>query len=177
MIEYRLIRSNRRSLAIEVSRDLEVIVRAPYFVSIKRIEKFLIEREKWIESAKERMKARAENTRELSEDEILALKKEAKEYIPKKLSEFSALMNVAPKSVKITSAKTRFGSCSGKNSICFSYRLMLYPKEAVDYVIVHELAHIKHKNHSKEFYSYIEKYLPDYRERSKLLKVNKLQNV
>ena len=123
------------------------------------------------------MKARVQNVRELSESEINALKEEAKEYIPKRLCEFSAIMNASPKSVKITSAKTRFGSCSGKNSICFSYRLMLYPKEAVDYVIVHELAHIKHKNHSKEFYSYIEKYLPDYKERVKLLKINKLQNM
>lgn len=79
-------------------------------------------------------------------------------------------MNLYPTALKITSAKTRFGSCSGKDSICFSYLLMRYPDEAIDYVVVHELAHIKHKNHSKAFYTLIEKYLPDYKEREKLLK-------
>ena len=72
--------------------------------------------------------------------------------------------------MKITSARKRFGSCSGKNSLCFSYWLMLYPQEAVDYVIVHELAHIVHKNHSAAFYRLIGQYLPDYRERIKMLK-------
>lgn len=83
---------------------------------------------------------------------------------------YSEKMGLYPASVKITSAATRFGSCSGKNSICFSYRLMLYPPEAVDYVVVHELAHIKEKNHSARFYALVERYMPDYREREKLLK-------
>jgi len=176
MIQYRLVRSNRKSLAIEITRDLEVLVRAPYFVSVKRIEKFISQREKWIEGAKERTKKRLENKRELTKEEIDALKTAAIEYIPQKLKEYSEIMKLYPSSVKITSAKTRFGSCSGKNSICFSYRLMLYPKAAVDYVIVHELAHIKHKNHGKQFYALVEKYLPDYRERNKMLKSDILQN-
>ncbi|MEG1614194.1 MAG: M48 family metallopeptidase, partial [Oscillospiraceae bacterium] len=75
-----------------------------------------------------------------------------------------------PTAVKITSAEKRFGSCSGKNSLCFSYRLMQYPQDAIDYVIVHELAHIKHKNHSKNFYELIEQYMPDYKERNAILK-------
>ena len=103
-------------------------------------------------------------------DECKRLKKLAQEYIPPRVAEFSRVMELYPNGVKITSAKTRHGSCSGKNNLCFSYRLMRYPKEAVDYVIVHELAHIKHKNHQKEFYELIEKYMPDYKERQRLLK-------
>lgn len=79
-------------------------------------------------------------------------------------------MGVSPTGIKITSAKKRFGSCSGKNSLCFSFMLMQYPEEAVDYVVVHELAHIRHHNHSRDFYRFIEKYMPDYKEREKLLK-------
>ena len=79
-------------------------------------------------------------------------------------------MGLKPKGVKITSAKKRFGSCSANDSICYSWRLMLYPKEAIDYVVVHELAHIVHKNHGQGFYSLIEKYLPDYKERENLLR-------
>ena len=73
-------------------------------------------------------------------------------------------MNIKPTGVKITSAQKRFGSCNGKNSLCFSYILMLYPDEAVDYVVVHELSHIRHHNHSKDFYKLISSVLPDYKD-------------
>ena len=79
-------------------------------------------------------------------------------------------MGVCPTGMRITGARTRFGSCSGKNSICFSWRLMAYPQEAVDYVVVHELAHILHKNHGPAFYQCIESVLPDWRQRRALLK-------
>jgi predicted metal-dependent hydrolase len=79
-------------------------------------------------------------------------------------------MGLRPAGVKITSAAKRFGSCSAKNSLCFSWRLMRYPEAAIDYVIVHELAHIRHKNHGRDFYTLIGAVLPDYRERKKLLK-------
>ena len=79
-------------------------------------------------------------------------------------------MGLKPTSVKITSAKGRFGSCSAKNGLCFSWRLMAYPERAVRYVVVHELAHIAHHNHSPAFYALVEKYMPDYKERQKLLK-------
>ena len=73
--------------------------------------------------------------------------------------------------ITITSAKTRFGSCTTQKNISFSYRLMLYPELAREYVVVHELAHLIEMNHSKKFYAIIEKYLPDYKERKKLLKM------
>ena len=117
------------------------------------------------------MKARAEKyPSQISEDEAKFLIEKAKKILPDKVAYYSKLMNLYPTALKITAAKTRFGSCSGKDSICFSYLLMRYPDEAIDYVVVHELAHIKHKNHSKAFYALIEKYLPDYKEREKLLK-------
>ena len=79
------------------------------------------------------------------------------------------MMGVTPAGVKITSARTRFGSCSGKNSLCFSWRLMLYPPQAIDYVVVHEMAHIRHHNHSKDFWAFVASVMPDYRERQALL--------
>ena len=83
---------------------------------------------------------------------------------------YSALMGVDFGRISIMSAKTRFGSCSSKGNIAFSYRLMLYPEAAVDYVVVHELAHRKEMNHSKAFYKIVEDILPDYKERRKLLR-------
>ena len=172
MTEYRLVRSNRRSLALEVTPELEVVVRAPLFVTEAQIKRFVESREDWLEKAIERVKARRESYMPLSEQQIDALKKAAKEYIPNRVLEYSEIIGLKPSGIKITSARTRFGSCSGKNSLCFSYLLMQKPLEAVDYVIVHELAHIKHKNHGKRFYALVEKYMPDYRERNRLLKHN-----
>ena len=72
--------------------------------------------------------------------------------------------------VKITTARKRYGSCSGKNSLCFSCFLMLCPEEAIDLVVVHELCHIQVKNHGPDFYALLEQVLPDWRERKKLLR-------
>ncbi len=79
-------------------------------------------------------------------------------------------MGLTPAAVTITGARKRFGSCSASNRICYSWRLMQYPEAAVDYVVVHELAHIVHKDHSRNFYAYVERFLPDWRERRALLK-------
>ena len=108
----------------------------------------------------------------LDEKRVSELRALAAAELPRRVEYYSEKMGLYPTSVKITSAATRFGSCSGKNSICFSYRLMLYPPEAVDYVVVHELAHIKEKNHSARFYALVEMYMPDYRERGKIAQKN-----
>ncbi len=170
MREYKLIRSNRRTLALEIGRDLSLTARAPMKMPISVIEDFIKKQDKWIEKKLAVMKDREVKSAELSDEKISELKAKAKEILPKRVAYFSEIMGLNPAGVKITSAKKRFGSCSGKNSLCFSYQLMLYPQEAVDYVVVHELAHIKHHNHSKQFYGLIEKYLPDYKAREKLLK-------
>lgn len=107
---------------------------------------------------------------DISEKEICGnlaeiYKTEAKEYIPRRVRYFESVMNLYSKGVKITSAETRWGSCSGKNVLCFPWRLMMADSEAIDYVIVHELAHIKEKNHGKYFWKLVELYIPDYRER------------
>ena len=72
--------------------------------------------------------------------------------------------------VRITGARTRFGSCSSQAHICFSWRLMQYPPEAIDYVVVHEMAHLRYMNHGAEFYAFIARYLPDWKTRRALLR-------
>ena len=86
------------------------------------------------------------------------------------MEHYARLMGVQPAGVRITGARTRFGSCSGSNRICFSWRLMDYPEAAVDYVVVHELAHIVHKNHGPQFWALVARYLPDWRARRALLR-------
>lgn len=162
--------SRRRTLAIEITRDGDVLVRAPLGTPPSAIEQIVAKNARWIETRRaqrlEYLKAHPEPTPE----EQQALLAAAKEYIPQRVEYYSALMGLKPAGVTITGARTRFGSCSAKNRLCFSWRLMAYPKEAVDYVIVHELAHIRHKNHGKAFYALIERCLPDYKSRRNLLR-------
>ena len=79
-------------------------------------------------------------------------------------------MGVQPTGITVTAARTRFGSCSGKNRLSFSLYLMAYPETAIEYVVVHELAHIRHHDHSPAFYREVEAYLPDWRARRALLR-------
>ena len=94
----------------------------------------------------------------------------AKRDITNRVIEFAKLMSVNPTSVKITGAKTRWGSCSSKGSLNFSWRLIMADSDVVDYVVVHELAHLREMNHSKKFWDVVAETLPDYKERKKRLK-------
>ena len=134
------------------------------------MHKVLIRHKKWIEETVGRIKEKNEKYPEPDEKMKRELKEKAKRVIPEKVKYYSTLTGLTPINVKITSAKKRFGSCSGKNSLCFSYLLMQYPDECIDYVVLHEIAHIKHHNHSKDFYSLVAKHMPDYKKREKLLK-------
>ena len=78
--------------------------------------------------------------------------RQAKAYLPQRVEFYARQMGLYPTQVRITGARTRFGSCSSQGHICFSWRLMQYPPEAIDYVVVHELAHLKEKEHNKAFY-------------------------
>lgn len=164
-----IIRAKRKTMSLSVNDDLQAVVRAPYGASEKSIKEFVESNSAWLEKAVLRKQKQLERYN-ISDDEKEQLKSLAKQVIPERVEYYSRHMNLYPTDVKITSAKKRFGSCNGKNSLCFSYFLMKYPIEAVDYVVVHELAHIKHHNHSKDFYKLIKKYLPDYKERERLLK-------
>ncbi|MGN0572155.1 MAG: M48 family metallopeptidase [Candidatus Fimenecus sp.] len=169
-MEYTLIYSQRRTLSLRVQPDCTVLVKAPHGFPKAEIEQFVQSHEEWIEKAKQRQQKRAETENTLTEKRIRELRALAEVEIPRRVAFYAEQMGVQPTGVKITSAKTRFGSCSAKNSLCFSWRLMLYPPEAVDYVVVHELAHIKEKNHSHAFYRVVASILPDYKAREKLLK-------
>ena len=170
MTDYTLIRARRRTMSLQLDRDGSAVVRAPYGVKKEFIDRFVAEHEDWLNRAREKQLNRRLAHPEPTDEERKALIEQAKEYLPMRVDYWSDIMGLTPTGLKITSARTRFGSCSGKNSICFSWRLMQYPTEAIDYVVVHELAHIRHHNHSPAFYALIEHYMPDWRERMKLLK-------
>lgn len=168
--DYTLIRSSRKTLSLEITRNGEVIVRAPQRCPLEQIRTFAEQHEKWICAGIEKQRLRRENKPEPTEEQRAELVRLAKELLPERVAYFGGLMGLAPTGIAITGAKTRFGSCSAKNRLCFSWRLMQYPSPAVDYVVVHELAHIVHKNHGKAFYALIALVMPDYKARQSLLK-------
>lgn len=169
MTEYTVVRSKRRSMAVEITRDAKVIVRVPRGCPDSAAEAFAESQRVWIEKHLELQKRRLERYPEPDEKEKARLIAEARRVIPERVNYYAAIMGLEPTNIKITGAKARFGSCSSKNSLCFSWRLMMRPPEAVDCVVVHELAHIAHKNHGRAFYALMASVLPDYKERQRLL--------
>lgn len=170
MTDYTLVRSRRRTLSMELTREGTVVVRAPMKLSREKIDAFVAAHEDWLTRARARRAARLAAHPEPTEAECAALLARAKAELPQRVAYWSSVTGLVPTGVKITSARTRFGSCNTKNSICFSWRLMQYPAEAVDLVVVHELCHIAHRDHGAQFYALLGSILPDYRERMKLLR-------
>ena len=168
-MNYEIIYSKRKTLCLQITNDLRIVVRSPHRVSKASIDDFVNKHSDWIEKKIAQMKSRPA-INELSCDDIEALKKNTEEIIAPRISYYSNLMGLSPNKISISSAKKRFGSCSSQGNINFSFRLALYPQEATEYVIVHELAHLKEMNHSKKFWQIVEKYMPDYKERRKLLR-------
>ncbi|SCZ80631.1 M48 family metallopeptidase [Acidaminobacter hydrogenoformans] len=96
----------------------------------------------------------------------------AKLWFSSRVEYYGQRMALTPKAVKISRAKTRYGSCSSRGNLNFCWRVLLAPQFVADYIVVHELAHLAHLNHSKAFYAVVERALPDYREAQKWLKAN-----
>lgn len=170
-----VIRSNRKTVAIQVNSDLSVTVRAPRSVSEKDIEEILKKKEAWISKHIEKIKEtkerfEAEPTEKLTREKVIALAEEALKVIPERVEYFAKVIGVTYGKITIRNQKTRWGSCSSKGNLNFNCLLMLAPPEVLDYVVVHELCHRKQMNHSKAFWLEVEKVLPNYKEVRKWLK-------
>ncbi len=167
--EFEIKRSQRKTLSLEITREAKILVRAPQRTRRDVIDAFVLKNKAWIDAHIQKREAKnaREDVDEARKAELTAL---AKKVIPPKVELYAKIIGVRPTGVKITSAKTRWGSCSGKNSLSFSYRVMLYPEKAIDYVIVHELCHILHHDHSAAFWKAVERYMPDYKSAERLLK-------
>ena len=168
-MNYEVIFSSRRTISLSIKNE-KLIVRAPYGISKMKIEELVKKHEKWISKHVEIQAERNKKIPNLTAEEIAELKKRAKIYLSGRTQYFADIMGLKYGRITITGAKTRFGSCSEKGNICYSYRLLFYPKEAIDYVVVHELSHLVHMNHSSDFYRLVSSILPEYKERKKLLK-------
>ena len=172
-IEYTVIHSNRRSVALVVDTDANLIVRAPYRMTDRAIAEFVASKQNWIEKHLEKMRQRSEKRAaapEFTEEERENLIRTALRIIPEKAAHFAPLVGVTYGRITIRNQKTVWGSCSTKGNLNFNYMLAALPDEVVDYVVVHELCHRKEMNHSPKFWAEVEKVIPDYKRIRKWLK-------
>ena len=217
MISYKLIRTTRKTVAIHITKDAVVEVRAPLRTPLADIDSFVASKQGWIikhlKDVDSRVKARSDFTldygsmvmvfgeehpiagwracvpnfrRHFNGDkvlvpydlspaeikrEVIRLYREIAGYVlPDTTERFAERMGVKPAGVKITSAKRRWGSCAGNNSLCFAWRLIMAGEDVVDYVVVHELAHIIQRDHSPRFWRVVEGVIPDYKDMRRKLR-------
>ena len=159
-------RSSRKSIGLEVRTAGEVIVRIPNRLSDKRLKEFIESHKTWIFQKIALIKQKKESKKELrvpAWDTLSDMEREKiKEKISHRIQYYSKKMQVEYQRVTIRNQKTRWGSCSSKGNLNFNYRLFYLPEELLDYVMVHELAHRRHMNHSPQFWQEVETYCPDY---------------
>lgn len=176
MTKIDIILSDRKTISVEIKRDLKVIVRAPKGMKRAEIERFIDNKTGWIEEHLERMRERNESdfkkAKPLLEEEIEELKKRAQTIIPPKVEVYAKLLKVNFSNIAFRSQRTIWGSCTSRGNLSFNCLLALCPDDVIDYVIIHELCHRKHMNHSKNFWAMVERYCPEYRNQKAWLKEN-----
>ena len=172
-----IIRSKRKTVGISVKPGGEIIIRAPRLLPQAAVLSFVYQKTDWILKAYENQKNRTPRDKKTPKDTAtLALEKRyrdaAKEYIPKRVEYYHSLTGGNYEKITIRDQKPRWGSCSSNGTLSFNYRLMLAPPRVLDYVVVHELCHLTHMNHSPAFWDMVASILPEYKEYRKWLTDN-----
>ena len=175
--DYEIIYSSRKTIAIQVTRDGRVLVRAPRRCSHSYIDNFVSNNENWVlkhlaraKELKEQKEAAASAHPPLSAKDRSRYIEIARDIFTRKTEYYARIMGVSYGRISIREQKTRWGSCSSTGNLNFNWRLILAPEEVLNYVVVHELAHRREMNHSKAFYAIVESVLPDYRTARKWLR-------
>lgn len=173
--EIEILRSKRRTLALEIRPDGSILVRAPQRVSNRRISQFIEERSEWIEKHMARMERKRESepyVERLTKEELRQLAKQAQQVIPGRVAYYGPKVGVTYGKITIRNQRTRWGSCSSKGNLNFNCLLMLAPPEVLDSVVVHELCHRIEMNHSDRFYAQVYRVFPEYDRWNRWLKEN-----
>ena len=175
-LPYTVRKSNRKTYSISIDEEGNIIFRVPLRASNKQIMQLAEEKSHWIITHYLEIRAK-KNSRphsDLSAVQRSALenryKEAARTYIPKRVAYYNAMTGGSYSRISIRDQKTRWGSCSSKGTLSFNWRLMLAPPSILDYVVVHELCHLTHMNHSPAFWQAVEAVYPDYKNARKWLK-------
>lgn len=175
-LTYRIVRSERKTLSVSIQPDCTITVRSPRSVSDSQIRRFLIEKQHWLitKYLEAKQKQEAIPCSDLTDTQRAALTRRyidaAKEYFPKRVAYFHQFTGGTYSRITIRDQKTRWGSCSSKGTLSFNWRLMLAPPAILDYVVVHELCHLKHMDHSPAFWQAVGEVFPDYASARKWLR-------
>ena len=163
-VKVTIIRSDRKTLCVQL-RPGEIIARAPHGMKDKEINGFIESKRAWIEKHMADLSRRQRAFDELphfTDEEIRTLAEKARVIIPERVKHYAPLIGVTYGRITVRSQRTRWGSCSSKGNLNFNCLLALFPPEIIDSVVVHELCHRKHMNHSPQFYAEIKRVFPDY---------------
>lgn len=174
-MRYTVIRSARKSVAIQIKPDGTVVVRAPHRVTDRQIETFVEQKRQWIEAHLEKMRAAQAalpDVAPFTQAQIEQLAQQALAVIPERVRHYAPLVGVTYGRITIRDQRSKWGSCSGKGNLNFNCLLMLMPPEILDSVVVHELCHRKHMDHSAAFYAEVRRVFPDYDRCARWLKDN-----
>lgn len=170
---YVLVRSRRsRHIRLSVSAGGRVLVSAPSRISDSVIQDFLLSKQNWLCHAVERLKKIPERT-------FLSLAREEKLYkehksravavAAAKVKHWNSRYNFSFGQISIRNSRSRWGSCTSKGTLCFNYKIAFLPEHLADYLVVHELCHLKERNHSKDFWALVAREIPEYLIRRKEL--------
>lgn len=174
-IQIEIIRSRRKTMALEITPQCAVRVRAPLGMPEEEIRRFVQEKSDWILkhlAVMEKKAGELKEIRPMSAEELEALADRACQVIPERVRYFAPRVGVDYGMITIRNQKTRWGSCSARGNLNFNCLLMLAPPEVIDYVVVHELCHRKELNHSPRFWAEVARVLPDYKRQERWLKEN-----
>ena len=155
VIKYEITKKRIKNLYIQV-KDSKVQVKAPLGMSDKKIEQFVSEKAKWIYT---RLKQTSVKPKQ---DKEYCLKR-SKEVYPRLIEKMVAKTNLAPQKWRVIDIKYAWGSCSSNKNITLSLGLADKKEEVIEYVILHELCHLKYMNHSSDFWKLVESYMPEYK--------------
>ena len=168
-------RSRRRTLSLELTEDGRVLLRAPLRCPRRELEAFAEKNRGWIErklrESEERRRALAAIPK-LSEEELRALQKRGRQVFPARCAQLAPLLGVDYGRISVRRQRSKWGSCSAKRNLNFNCLLLLAPERVLDYVVAHELCHLREMNHSARFWALVERLCPDYRESRRWLREN-----
>jgi predicted metal-dependent hydrolase len=152
-----------RRINITVRRDGTVLVTKPKRVSMWEVERFVARCGEWIERTQLKFSKLPKTSRiEPSKREYERYKKAARDLVAHRISHFNSFYRVPFSSISIRNQKSRWGSCSRSGTLSFNYRIAFLPPHLADYIVVHELCHVREMNHSKRFWALVSATIPDH---------------
>lgn len=158
-----VVRSRRRTIGLHVGWNAQLTVRAPLRASQRSIMEAVRAKHHWIVTAQEKMRRRqAEAPALVPPRFVREYKRQALQIISSRVRFYAEQMQLQPVAIKVNRARRRWGSCSHRGALNFSYRLLFAPFAVIDYVVVHELAHMRHLNHSRAFWNGVAAIIPDF---------------